>query len=155
MSTANTPEVFILDDTDHQAVIKITGYYVSAQTANVKIVTANTLRGANTSLPCILSIGAMEYTSSINAGYVAVQFIGNTSNSNAFTVGRCNDGQWNRYVPNSGPALPTGDLNLQQVNCAANDSFTIILTLIKEFQGMYWAGSNYGAGAWANTQNGY
>jgi len=156
MSTVNVPEVFILDDTDKQTVVKITGFYNTATTQNTQVVTANTLKGASNTLPCILSIGAMEYSTSIANGFIALEFIGSGSaNSNALLAGRANDGAWNRYIPNSGAAPTTGNLNLFQSGLGAGDSFSIIVTLIKEFQGTYWTGTNYGAGAWTAAETGY
>ncbi len=153
--SANVPEVFVLDDTDHQSVIKITGYYTAACTTNNTIVTANTLKGANTSLPCILSITALEYTSSIANGHVDVEFVSTVNaNSKAITVGRANDGQWNRYIPNSANTA-SGDINLNQIGLSSGDSFTLIITCLKEFRGVYWDNTGRGSGAWANTQIGY
>ena len=151
----NIPEVFIIDDTDKQTVVKVTGFYNTATTQNTKIITANTLYGANASRPCILSLGAMEYSSSIANGFVSLQFIGNGSNSNALIAGRANDGAWNRYIPNSGAFPPTGDINLFQSGLAGGDTFNMVLTFVKELQGTVWTGNNYGSGAWANTQYGY
>lgn len=150
----NTPEVVVLEDQDHFATIKIVGFYNQATNSNTVILTANTLKGANTSLPCILSITAIEYSSSMNNGFLAIEYVSSVnSNSKAFTCGRFNDGSFNRYIPNSANT-PSGDLNLLLQNLGNADAFTLMITVQKEFQGLQWA-NNYGAGAWANTQAKY
>jgi hypothetical protein len=151
----NVPEVLVLDDQDHYVTVKVIGFYNAATNANSVIVTANTLRGANTSLPCILSLTAATYTSSMNNGFLAIEYVSSVNaNSKAITMGRFNDGIFNQYIPNSANT-PTGDINLLQQSLGSADAFTLVLTFVKEFQGTYWASPSRGAGAWANTQVGY
>lgn len=153
--SVNTPEVFILDDQDHYVTVKVIGFYNATTNANTVIVTANTLRGANTSQPCILSLTAATYTSSMNNGFLAIEYISSVnSNSKAITMGRFNDGIFNQYIPNSANT-PTGDINLLQQSLGSADAFTLVLTFVKEFQGTYWSNNRIGSGSWANTQVGY
>ena len=152
---ANTPEVYIIDDTDKHVVVKVIGYYTTATTQNTQLFSANTLRGADNTKPCILSIAAVDYSASIANGYVAVEFMG-AANQKGYVFGRANDGNFIRYVPNAAGA-PTGDINLNQVGLAGSDVFDLVITFVKEFQGTYWniAAPTRGSGAWANTQYGY
>ena len=159
----NTPQVQIIDDQDHQAVVKITGYYNTGVNANNLVVQANTLFGANNSRACILSVNSWEYSSSLSNGFITLEWV-STANQNTtiFSVGRFNDGAIARYVPNNANT-PTGDINLVTANAQPGDCFSIVLSLMKEFNGNKIA-NNYlgvvttganGAGAWANTQAGY
>jgi hypothetical protein len=149
---ANSPEIAILDDQDHQVVVKIVGYFTAATTSNT-ILQANTFKGANTSIsPCLLSLVNFLYTTSMANGTVSLEWVG-SSNVRAVSAGHFNDGEINKYIPNNA-TTPTGDLSIRIDNASPNDSFTIVATLLKEFQGTYWSG-NKGAGAWANTQIGY
>ena len=157
MSIANLPEVFILDDSEsYRLSSRLPEFYTSPTAQNTLIIQANTLRGNVTTtqptIPAILSISAAEYSTSFANGYVSVEFVGASANSNALNFGRCNDGQINRYIPNSAVG-PTGDLTLQQVGVNGNDVFTIVLTLVKEYQGV--PGNGVGTGGWNRAQTGY
>lgn len=168
----NTPQVQIIDDQDHQAVVKITGYYNTATSANTLVVAANTLFGGNTSLPCILAVNSWEYSSSLANGFIALEWVSTTNqNTTIMTCGRFNDGAIARYIPNNANT-PTGDVNLVTANAQPGDSFSLTVSFLKQLQGQTLttpnvAGNvqnylgnvtpvvNYGAGAWANTQAGY
>ena len=152
---ANAPEVYIIDDTDKHTVVKVIGYYTQATAQNTLIVQANTLRGACTTKPCILSIAAVDYSASLANGLVAIEFIG-SANVAGYVFGRANDGNFIRYIPNCAGA-PTGDINLRQQGFSGNDCFDLVITFVKEYQGTYWnaASGMLGSGAWANAQYGY
>lgn len=155
----NTPTIQIIDDQDHQAVIKITGMYTSACTAsNSVVVQANSLFGANSSLPCMISVNAVEYSTSIANGALALEYVSTVNNNTTITTcGRNSDGQFARYIKNQANT-PSGDINLLIDDMEANDAYTIIVSVLKEYQGAVWAtpatmnvGPGYGAGAWANA----
>jgi hypothetical protein len=168
---ANQPQVQIIDDTDHQTVVKITGYYNSATSSNTLVVQANTLYGANPNVPCILSVNSWEYSSSLANGFIVLEWVSLVNdNTTIMTTGRFNDGAVVRYARNNANT-PTGDINLNTANAQPGDSFTITLSLVKEYQGQVLtvlAGNtynyegnvtsnniNYGVGAWARAQTGY
>ena len=169
----NTPLVQILDDNDHQTVAMIAAYYSSPANANNLVIQANTLYGGNNSLPCILGVNSLEYNSSIANGFIVLEWV-STSNQNTtiFTTGRNSSGSIPRYIRNLANT-PTGDVNLSVVNMEANDTFTIIVSFLKEYEGQILklsAGNtyisnvhytyvgptpnvnHYGAGAWSNAQ---
>jgi hypothetical protein len=159
----NTPIITVLDDQDHQSVIQISATYAATNAGfNVVVIQANTLYGANTSLPCIICVNDVQYTSSIANGSLVIEYVSSgNANSPICTFGRANDGEIVRYFKNQANT-PTGDINLFGQNLEANDSFTIIISVLKEYLGCSWAsiatmnvGQNYGAGAWANAQAHY
>ena len=150
----NVPEVVVIDDNDHQTVLKIVGFFNAATSSNTKI-QANTFKGANTSItPCLVGVVNILYSTSFSNGSIALEYVSTVNtNTRIAQVGRCNDGELNKYVPNNANT-PSGDMNINIANAGANDSFTMYVTCLKEMQGAYWA-FNAGAGAWANTQVGY
>ena len=161
----NTPQTQILDDQDHQTVVKITGYYNAATNANTLVVQANSLFGANASLPCILGLNSIEYSTSINNGFVALEWVSTANQNTTITsAGRFNDGAFARYIPNNANT-PTGDENLVTQGLAPGDSYTLIVSFLKEYQGQNLRNNNYlgpvantvnyGAGAWANAVAAY
>lgn len=157
----NTPMITIIDDNDHQAVVKISALYTSANAGyNVTAVTANALFGGNASQNCVLSVNSVEYTSSIANGSLALEFVYSGNNANNLpicTFGRANDGQINRYINNqiTAHANVAGDINLFASNLEANDSFTLVVSVLKEYQGQYWISGGVGSGAWSNAQAHY
>jgi uncharacterized membrane protein len=168
----NAPQVQIIDDQDHQTVVKITGCYTAACTANTLVVQSNTLFGANTSLPCILAVNSWEYSSSLANGFISFEWVSNgNTNTTIMTCGRFNDGTIARYIPNNANT-PTGDVNMWTANAQPGDSFSITISFLKQYQGQTltfptvtgnvqtYIGNvasitNYGAGAWANAQAQY
>jgi hypothetical protein len=161
----NAPQVQIIDDNDHQTVVKITGVFSAATSSNTVVVQANTLYGANASLPCILTVNCWEYSSSLSNGSIVLEWV-STANQNTtiLTAGRANDGGFARIIENNANT-PTGDVNLAILGAAGGDSFSLTVSFLKKFQGQTQKGSNYlgavpsvvnfGANAWANTQVGY
>ena len=159
----NTPQVQIIDDQDHQTVVKITGYYNAACTTNTLVVQSNTLFGANTSRPCILAVNSWEYSTSLSNGFIALEWVSTVNqNTTIMTAGRFNDGAIARYIPNNANT-PTGDVNLVTANAQPGDSFSLTVSFMKVFEGSKGANNylgavsnaGYGTGAWANTQAGY
>jgi len=173
----NAPMIQILNDDDHQTIVLVSAYYNEALNANAVVVQANTCYGGNTSLPCIMGVNCIEYSTSIANGWVTLEWVSSTNqNTTIMTFGRNSSGTLDRYIKNLANT-PTGDLNINVVNMEANDAFTLIVSLLKEYQGQTlisnggsntavnnvnytYAGttanvSNYGAGAWANAQAHY
>ena len=165
----NVPQVQIIDDNDHQTVVKITGMYTAACTANTVVIKSNTLYGANTSLPCLLAVNSWEYSTSLANGFIALEWVSTfNANTTIMTSGRCNDGGVSRFIPNNANT-PTGDINLVTANAQPGDSFTLTVSFLKMLSGYQLVSGNannylgaivantfgYGSGAWANTQVGY
>jgi hypothetical protein len=158
----NQPNIQILDDQDHQTVISVSGVYTSACTgSNGIVIQANTFYGANASLPCIISVNAVEYDTSFANGSATLEYVSNGNNNTTIaTMGRNNSGNFSRYIRNQANT-PTGDINLLLNNVEPSDTFMIIVSFLKEYQGCAWAnaamavGQNYGSGAWANAQAHY
>jgi hypothetical protein len=165
----NVPQVQLIDDNDHQAVVKITGFFNAATSTNGVVVQANTLYGANASLPCILAVNAWEYSTSLSNGSIALEWV-STANQNTtiMSAGRFNDGAITRFIPNNANT-PTGDVNLVTANAQPGDSYSLTVSFMKCFMGQnstlpasnannylgVITNTNIGVGAWANTQKGY
>lgn len=130
---ANAPEVQILSDEGTTTRVKIHGYYNASATpnSNTVVVTANALSFANTSQTCLFSIAKMQFASDMTNGFVALQWIGASSNTGIASFGGGQAGMFDYYIPNNATS-PTGDLNLATYNTTGNDVYTIILTLNKE-----------------------
>jgi hypothetical protein len=165
----NVPQVQLIDDNDHQSVVKITGVFSTATSSNTVVVQANTLYGANSSRPCILAVNSWEYSASFANGAIVLEWV-STANQNTtiMTAGRANDGAIARYIPNNANT-PTGDVNLAILGAAPGDTFSLTVSFMKCLQGQQptlpasnsnnYLGTiintNIGSGAWANTQVGY
>ena len=147
MALFNTPQVQVIADDDHQAVIKITGYYNSGNTSNTVVLVSNTLFGANGSRPCLLAVNAYEYSTSINNGFIALEWVSTVnSNTTIVTSGRFNDGAVNRYIPNNANT-PTGDVNMFVSGLASGDSYTLVVSFLKLFTGVTISGNLQGQGS--------
>ena len=150
--SVNNPEVVVLDDNANQAQIKVIGYFNALTSSNTKI-QANSLFGANTAVGQnpILSITNALYSTSLQGanGRVSVDFVGST-NVKALQYGRYNDGEMQKYILNNAVA-PSGDLSINVEQAGPNDSFTLILTVLKENGGIIGNAIHWGAGAWANA----
>lgn len=138
----NAPQVQILFDTGDKTVVKVTGFYNAGTNSNTKIVTANTLAYANSSDPrgCILSATSLQYALGFSNGYCSLQWAGSGSaaNNDMLIIGGRTSSQFVAYMPNplaSNTAnIPggSGDINLLVSDAEPFDSFSLILTLIKE-----------------------
>lgn len=117
-----------LVDTDTTAIVRVTGYFTAANTSNVNLLTASTLRFANASQVCIAEVEKVEWAAKVN-GFVAPVYLSTTDNVQVALVSS-GGGQVAGYFPNQA-ANTTGDIGLQIYNAVANDSFTLTLTLRK------------------------
>jgi hypothetical protein len=127
---ANAPEVQLIADADTTAKIKITGFYNAATgAANTKILTANTLLGADNTKACIVNVERVQFATGLANGYISLEYIG-TSNTKIFSFGKRESGHIDGFIPNNATA-PTGDLNLFTSALDANDSYSIIVTVRK------------------------
>ena len=113
--------------------VKIHGYFNASATPNTNtvVVTANSLSFANTSQTCLFSISKVEFASDIANGFIALQWVGASSNMGIISFGTSQAGMFDYYIPNNATS-PTGDLNFATYNIAGNDVYTIMLTLNKE-----------------------
>jgi hypothetical protein len=92
-------------------------------------------------------------------------------NTTIATAGRFNDGVEARFIPNNANT-PTGDVNLMAYTLGPGDSYTFVISFLKQFQGQTlnypvlsgnvynYLGNvanvqNYGSGAWSSSQAGY
>lgn len=117
-----------LVDTDTTAIVRVTGYFTAANTSNVNLLTASTLRFANASQPCIVDVEKVEWAGKLN-GYVSPVYVNTTANV-PIAVVSTGGGVISGYAPNQA-ANTTGDIGLEIYNAIANDSFTLTLTLRK------------------------
>lgn len=131
----NAPEVQILADSDSTVVVKITGQYDAATTANTKVVVANTVGFANTSKDCILSLEELQYSVRVNSGFIALEWHSKVnSNSRIVNFGSiAADGRLSHTIVNNANT-PSGDINLVVRGAANNDTYNFILKLRKENQ---------------------
>lgn len=120
-----------LIDTDTQAVLRVVGTFDAANTSNVPLLTANTLKFANASQTCAVSVEKIDFAAKLN-GYVAPTFVttGNTANVQIAAIA-AGVGEVVGLYSNVLVANNTGDLGLQIYNAAANDSFTLTITVRK------------------------
>lgn len=152
--TFNVIETQKLNDDDHTVIVKVTGVGNGAFNANAVFLTANTLFGANASMPyCRLSLTSIQY--SIDAppvGFVQLWWAGNTGsnvNSNSiFSFGVSNDGDMNGLIGNP-IANSTGDVGITVQGFQNSNTFNFILAFMKDNF------SSPGVGAWSNGQNAY
>lgn len=138
----NVPEVQKLHDTDYYVGQKVTVFFngeasnanAGVSTSNTKILTANTVKGANASRVCILDIERIRYHTSFANGYLAIEFVGGgaagNSNTKVVSLGGNDGGELDLFMPNNA-ANATGDINLAIVNAQPNDCATLLITYRK------------------------
>lgn len=126
----NVPEVQVLADSENTVILKVAAYFDAATSSNTKILTSNTVRGANTSRVCMIDVEKVQYSCQMASGYVSLEYQGAAANSKIYNLGGRADGQFISTVPNNATG-PTGDLNLAIVNAGANDVVNLVLTLRK------------------------
>ena len=157
MSLANTVTSTVLYDDANRCKVLVTGWFLGgANTSNVTIVKANTLFGANASLPCILDVLCVKGVSSYNvtpgSTTLNFQFASKVNTNVDFMIvgGAGGQVQMDGLIPNFANT-PSGDINLWIDGLASGDSFSMIIDLAKNNLGVTSNGiPNYGAGAWAN-----
>lgn len=138
----NVPQVQILFDTGDKTVVKVTGFYNAGANTNTRIVAANTLAYANSSWPggCVLSATTVQYAAGFANGYCSIQWVGGGSapNNDMLILGGKTSSQFVGYMPNPLAANTAnlqggaGDINLLIEGAEPFDSFSLIITLIKE-----------------------
>lgn len=119
-----------LVDTDTTAIVRVTGYFTAANTSNVALLTANTLRFANASQPCRVDVEKVEWAAKMN-GYIAPTFITTSGPNTQIATLASGGGSMMGYFSSEATANTNGDLGLEIYNGVANDSFTLTLTLRK------------------------
>lgn len=140
---ANSPEVQVLIDTGDKTVVKVVGFYNAATNTNTKIIQANTLQYANSAVgapACVLSAISVQYSVGFANGYAQLQWIagGSASNSDLLLLGGKTSSQFVTYMPNplaansANLAGGSGDIGLTIQGAEPLDSFSLIITLIKE-----------------------
>ncbi|MGH7745054.1 MAG: hypothetical protein ACREQ5_09680 [Candidatus Dormibacteria bacterium] len=139
MSTANTPVVTKVWDSERQVIISITGRYVSAQTAaNTLVLQSNSVVGANNSLSCVVDVIAAKFAVATANAWLQLEYNTPGGNTAIMVLGKRQAGEiaapmYNPLGSNA-TALATnvpGDINLYTGAMDANDSFTIILNCRK------------------------
>lgn len=138
---ANTPVTTVLVDNGYNTQIEITGQYVSAQTAqNTIVLKANTLVGANTSQNCVVDVVQIQYNMATSTGWVSLEYVSaNNANQTIAVLGKTSGGVLQGSMFNRLGANATGDLQLNLQALAANDSYTMLITLHKNSELSCWA----------------
>jgi len=154
-----TVETQIIRDDDRYVTVKVRGIASGAWSTNATIVQANTLFGANASVPIIpLSLTDIKFTVDTGGpGYVDLQWTANNgsqTNVSILSFATAATGEWNGFSIQNNANTPTGDVCLQVNGFAAGNGFSFILTFVKD-QTFQYSNINYGAIAWANTMNAY
>lgn len=151
----NVVETQKLNDDDHTAIVKVTAVANGAFNVNTIIIQANSLFGANASMPYNrLSVTSVQYSTDAPAtGYVQLWWSGNTGSSNSasntiYSFGVSNDGELNGLVGNP-IANSTGDIGITVQGFLQSNTLNFIIAVMKDNF------TNPGAGAWANGQSAY
>jgi len=151
----------VLRDNEQETSWKVVGSFASANTGNT-VLQSNTLFGANASKICLVGITDIQYIVGVGTGSVTLQWVSYVnSNVTIMNFGASSvasppyGGEFNAatasYLTNNANT-PSGDINIQYNNMAANDFFNFVISVQKE----YVANSaGYGAGAWANVYSKY
>lgn len=142
---ANAPVVQILNDDGQTVVVKVTGYYTSADTSNTKIVEPVTLLFANTSQTCKVSLQRIQYASDVANGTVQLYWEGSSSNTEIMNFGGGQGGSFDAYIVNNA-ASPTGNVGLRTISLGAGDNYSFVLRFNKEqgYANAYINYNNYG-----------
>lgn len=118
----------VIYDSGEKTVVEFGAYYTAACTAaNTVVVNPKALKFANTQQYCGVTVDTVQYHSSMS-GIVSLEWEGTTNTS--FFVARLGSGTMPLGVTNNA-AGPTGNVKVQIINAAQNDSFTMTLTLLK------------------------
>jgi hypothetical protein len=139
MATFNVPVATVVWDSDTSTVLRITGQYNTNTTvSNTKVLTANTVRGANASKLCIIDVTAVQFAIGTANGFVSLEYISSNGNNTIVSLGKFQTGEIEAYMSNPVGANTTGDINLFTSNLDANDSFSMVISLRKNnFNGAY------------------
>lgn len=145
MAAANI-QVMMMKDTGSYSHIKVIGAFPAQNTSNNIIVQANTLFGANTSAPCWFAMTEIQHATSIANGYIALYWAagGSASNTDILYLGESTSSVMSGYMFNPLAANSAnlvgglgGDLGLRVQNLANNDTFSLIITIVRNAQQGY------------------
>lgn len=134
MATFNAPVAQVVQDRDLTVVLKITGQYNAAQgISNTKVLTANSVRFANTSRLCILDVVNIQFAMSTVNAFASLEYMASNGNTTIATFGRNGTtGEIIGLISNPvGANTANGDINLYLGATDANDAFTMMITLRK------------------------
>ncbi len=133
----------VVYDSGDKVVVQVLAYYTAACTAaNTVVVNPKALKYANSQQYCAVIVDKIDYHSSMS-GTISLEWEGTTNTSFFFTglgSGSMPIGQYNEAIG------PTGNIKAVVVNAAANDSFSMTLSLIKA-EGFANAVTWFGTGA--------
>lgn len=133
----------VIYDSAEKAIVEFGAYYTAACTAaNTVVVNPKALRFANTQQYCGVVVDTVQYHSSMS-GIVSLEWEGTTNTS--FFVAGLGSGTMPLGVTNTTTG-PTGNVRVQIINAAANDTFSMTLTLLKA-EGFANASAWFGTGA--------
>lgn len=119
----------VIYDSGEKVVVEFGAYYTAACTSAVTVVVnPKALKYANTQQYCGVVVDTVQYHSSMT-GIVSLEWEGTTTNSSFFVSG-LGSGTMPLGVTNSAVG-PTGNVRVQIINAAANDTFTMTMTLLK------------------------
>jgi hypothetical protein len=153
----NTVEVQVIRDDDRYSVIKVRGLANATWSAQSVLLQANSLMGANTSIPIVpLSLTDIKFSVDVApAGFVDIGWISNiNTNVSLFSFGSVTTGEWNGFSIQNNANTPPGDLYISINSLGIGNSFNFIMTFVKD-QAYFLNGIPYGQIAWANTPNAY
>lgn len=132
---ANVPVPTVLFDAGGTAQIKVTGLYLSAQTAaNTVVLTANTLKGANANFVCICHVVDVQFCTGMANGWIALEYVNsNGANQTIVTMGRTSGGGiLSGWMANKLGANATGDIQVRTSALDANDTYDLIFSVQKD-----------------------
>lgn len=118
----------VIYDSAEKAIVQFLAYYTAACTAaNTVVVNPKALKYANTARYCGVIVEKIDYHSSMS-GTVSVEWEGST-NTSLFMAGL---GSGTMYLGASNEATnPTGNIKATIINAGANDSFSMMITVLK------------------------
>lgn len=121
-----------LVDTGKTTIIKITERFDSSNDRYFAAVVPSTLRFANTSQTCIVSVEKIQYSTGFANGSMKLYWDSGSNPVDIVNLGKSQSGHFDAYIINNSTAPLGGNINLQVYNTQANDSYTIIVHLNKE-----------------------
>ena len=122
-----------LVDSGKTAIIKITERYESANDRYFTVVDPQSLNFANTSQNCFVSIEKIQYSTGFGNGSMKLYWDSGSDPVDIVNIGKAQSGRFDAYMINNSTAPLGGNINLQVYSTEANDTYTIIIHLNKEF----------------------
>lgn len=118
----------VIYDSGEKTIVEFGAYYTAACTAaNTVVVNPKALSYANSQQYCGVTVDKIDYHSNMR-GIAAVQWEGSTNTT--FFIAGLGSGTMPLGVTNNTTG-PTGNIKVQIINAAQNDSFSVTLTLLK------------------------